>query len=292
MEYITAGIVTFNPNMERLINNISTITAQNLQIVVVDNFSKNIEDIKKRLSGISNVHIICNEKNKGIACALNQIMDYSDYHCSNWVLTLDQDSIISTDAVDIYKKAIESSDGRLAILAPNISDINLNNKGSDNSLDEYEEVKQCITSGSLTNVDTWKSVGKYDELMFIDWVDFDFCARVLKSGKFILKCNRVHLLHEIGRSELKKFLFWNVKVQNHSAFRKKYMAQNILYYAKKNGGFINRIKAYLRLGRLILLVLIYEDKKKEKMKSIFDGVVQSDKIYSKYLRSKTKSRVR
>ena len=42
-----AGIVTFNPDIERLNENISAIINQVDKVVVVDNGSENADDIKK-----------------------------------------------------------------------------------------------------------------------------------------------------------------------------------------------------------------------------------------------------
>ena len=43
---INGGIVTYNPDIEKLKKNISRIAGQVCKLVIADNGSKNIEDIK------------------------------------------------------------------------------------------------------------------------------------------------------------------------------------------------------------------------------------------------------
>lgn len=70
---IIAGIVLFNPEISRLKKNISTITNQVEKIVLFDNGSSNIEEIKEVALGNSKLILIQSKKNIGIAAALNRI---------------------------------------------------------------------------------------------------------------------------------------------------------------------------------------------------------------------------
>ena len=71
---ICAGIVTFNPEISRLSENIDAIRNQVDAIFIVDNNSNNINIIKKIISKDSGIKLICNNQNRGIATALNQLM--------------------------------------------------------------------------------------------------------------------------------------------------------------------------------------------------------------------------
>lgn len=70
---------------------------------------------------------------------------------------------------------------------------------------------------------------------------------------------------------MRKFLFWNVEVQNHSAFRKYYIARNVIYLAKKNGNRSRVFRSYLQVIKQLLIVLFYENDKKEKICAIMRG---------------------
>lgn len=72
-----AGIVLYNPELERLICNIDGIISQVDMVCYVDNGSDNIWKIKQTLSAYQNVILYENGMNKGIACALNQLAMYA-----------------------------------------------------------------------------------------------------------------------------------------------------------------------------------------------------------------------
>ena len=67
-----AGIVTFNPDIELLRKNIEAICAQVDLVIIVDNGSRNLEDIRP-LADAHHCKLIPNAQNEGIATALNQI---------------------------------------------------------------------------------------------------------------------------------------------------------------------------------------------------------------------------
>ena len=64
---IYAGIVTFNPEIIRLKQNIDAISPQLKEVVLFDNGSKNIKQIKKLIEEYNNVFLIEGRTNKGIA---------------------------------------------------------------------------------------------------------------------------------------------------------------------------------------------------------------------------------
>ena len=95
---IMAGIVLFNPNKERLTQNIDAIYPQVDKIVLIDNCSTNGIHIETRKK--IDITLIRNNTNKGIAFALNQIMEYAFGHNFDWVITLDQDSVVSNNLIN------------------------------------------------------------------------------------------------------------------------------------------------------------------------------------------------
>ena len=104
---INGGIVTYNPDIEKLKKNISRIAGQVCKLVIADNGSKNIEDIKRLAAAFENVSVILNYENFGIARALNQIMKWSSNNGGDWTITLDQDSFFNKLA-DVIQKSISS----------------------------------------------------------------------------------------------------------------------------------------------------------------------------------------
>ena len=261
-----AGIVTYNPDIERLTENLDSVRKQNVdELVIIDNGSDNVDEIGKTLEGVS---LIRNSKNLGIAKALNQIFQYADKAGCNLVITLDQDSVCPEDYLDKFSPYFSLEFG---ILCPVIVDINagIDARKSIDFTTEIQEIRGCITSGSITKVSAWKAVNGFDETMFIDSVDYDFCDRIIRAGYKVLRANTIELQHEIGHQTKHKLFGVDVYVKNHSAFRKYYIGRNIAYIARKRQQPM--IRPVLQEVKQVLLISFYENGKKEKIKALLDG---------------------
>lgn len=262
------GIVLYNPDIKRLRENIEAIYCFEKTIVLVDNGSKNIEEIKSLLKDYSKVALLQNYQNLGIARALNQIAEFGKDMKCEWILTLDQDSVCPNNILVEYEQYISKNE--VGMVCPKIYDIN-----SDIDINEKShssEVMQCITSASMIKLEAWEKVNGFDESMFIDGVDFDICQRIRSCGYRIYRANNVLLKHEIGKITIRKFLLFDVIVKNHSAFRKYYIARNTMYLARKTKSKSEILKAYLRVIKQAVIVCIYEDNKTEKLKNICIGL--------------------
>lgn len=276
IERICAGIVLYNPDLDRLNENIMSIYDQVDEIIIVDNNSENINMVLNKYVDLVKIQIVKNDKNIGIAKALNQIMKVGEGKGYKWILTLDQDSVCPKNLINEYKKYISFKN--VAIISPTIIDRNKIYNCNEEEEQEYKYVDNCITSASLTNCNIWRAVGGYDEKMFIDWVDFEFCKRILLNDYKIIKINNVKLIHEVGKITSHKFFIWNINCMNHSAFRKYYMARNNIYMFKKYPSFKNLILAIRRNIKLILMVLFFEIDKKNKLKYILNGIYAGIKL--------------
>lgn len=265
---IYAGIVTYNPDIELLKKNINAIYKQVPIIVIVDNGSTNIKVIKQYVEELNNVKLLCLKSNMGIAIALNLLMKYGDENQFDWMLSLDQDSVCS------YNYCLSALDlldfPNVGIVGPVIKDRKVGIVGH-NPKGEYGIVNTCITSGAFVRVDVWKKVGGYDEKMFIDSVDFEFCYRVRKKGYKIIQSNKIVLEHSIGKGRTIFIGPFQKRISEHSAFRSYYIAQNNIYYPKKHRLILYFIRGNCRNINYLINVFLFESNKLQKIKSIFQG---------------------
>lgn len=266
---ISAGIVLFNPDINRLEENINAVIVQCTHMYLIDNGSSNIDEVIELLKRYNQakITIMCNAVNCGIAKALNQITAAAQKDGFEWILTLDQDSVVPPNIIEEFEKYINNPD--VGMLCPVICDRNSGIAVKIKS--ECEEIEECITSGSLLNIEAWRKIGGFDESMFIDGVDFDMCYQLRQNGYKILRIQSVVLLHELGHIENRHFLFWKVRVKNHSAFRKFYIARNTMYLARKKHTSI--VKALLQNVKLFFIVFCYEDDKRQKINKILQGTI-------------------
>lgn len=266
---IFAGIVLYNPDIERLSNNLADIVNQVNKIILVDNASNNSCEIDSLLKEYSNCVLIKNDFNMGIAKALNQIMIFAKSNKCTWALTLDQDSVCEQNLIKTYQTYLN---------APNIGMITclFKDRNFDNVIDQsdqvFEHVNFCITSGCLLNVNVWNIIGGFDEQMFIDRVDNDICLSIIEHNYKILRVNKIGLLHEVGRGRNIQILGKTYAIYNHSPFRRYYICRNSIYLVRKH----KSVKLlYTALNTLfhILLVFLYEDEKRKKLCSGLKGFI-------------------
>lgn len=272
-ERICAGIVTYNPDIDRLRENLDAVCAQVNKVFVVDNHSENIGMVEALISQREyEITLIKNDDNYGIARALNQLIDASKQDFE-WVLTLDQDSVIQDGLLDQYKQYLDAP--KVGMICCDIKDRNYSLKQEEKQQD-YEYVTKCITSGTLTNIKACLACGGFDNDLFIDMVDDDICYSMAEKDYKILKANYVGLLHEIGKSTYHKAGDFEFVVNNHSALRKYYISRNSVYMIRKHR--LNPVKEYFYIYRRILTVTFFEEDKMNKIKAIIRGIRDGRKM--------------
>lgn len=267
---ITVGIVTFQPELDILDKSLKSLIGQTENVIIVDNNSDNlmaIKNIVKKNSKYYNICIIENKFNLGIAKALNQIMNESKKY-SNWTLLLDQDTIIESGYLTEAKKSLLDIE-KLSIITPRI--IDRENPNIEYDCNENNHfVNQCITSGSINSVQIWEEIGGFDEWMFIDGVDHEYCKRVIDANYKILKLNSISIEHKIGESRRYRIFGFTIEVLNHSPFRKYYIVRNIIYFGKKHK--LSKVSVFLKICKQFGLVFFFEKSKVAKLKKMYKGV--------------------
>ena len=276
---ILAGMTLYNPDIRSMKENIAAIYSQVDKLICVDNGSTDVEALEKIiLEDFPKTHIIKNGENVGVAVALNQMFGYAKDNDYEWVLTLDQDSYCPNNLIEEYKKYMGLE--KLGCLCPIICDRHYENK--EKLQGEYTEVDKCITSACLTSVGIWEEVGGFLSDLFIDFVDHDFCAKLIETGYKIIRVNTVALQHEIGWGKSYKFFGRRITALNHPPFRKYYMVRNWVYYIKVHKKTINVAEEYSKLIFFFVKTIIYEKNRKQKLKEMVRGLKDAKKFYESH----------
>jgi len=278
---ILAVIVSYNPD-DRIIRCYNSIKKQADKVIIVDNFSQE-EKSKQYLKQLSmETEIIYNDKNYGIAKALNQVAKYAMVNNYKWLLTADQDSEFLPNTYSTmlnfyeemsdkeetmliapkFKKRIEYEEQNALV----INDIN------------WQQETLIITSGSLIKTEIFKQIGFFEEKLFIDRVDFDFCFRININGFITKVAKNLFFICEFAKEE-KKHSF---TVTNYSSQRRYYITKNTVYLLKYFFKFPKEI-LYLTINDCFLplfIILFFETDKFNKIKNIFSGFI--DGILNRY----------
>lgn len=294
-----AGVVTFNPQIERLRDNLDAITPQVDAVFIFDNGSANVADVRTLAAAYDGaVHVQGADANLGIAAGLNAVLHWATDRSYDAVLLLDQDSVSTPGMVDALGRLLT---GDVALVCPFILDRNRMSEEEYRSqrLQSVERLASgashgAITSGSLVDVRAALSVGGFDDALFIDYVDFDFNERLLLNGYVILKDNDVYLIHEKGKSGRTPFkvprrrsdgkIVWTpLFTLGYGPMRCYYQARNRVVYWRKYHRW-TKLEGLVELPPLIVLSM-FEPHRLAKLKAycrgIRDGVRMPVKEYRK-----------
>lgn len=274
MGKVCAGIVLYNPSLDRLKENIKSIYNQVEEVFVVDNASNNLMEIKKILSKYQRCLLIENKKNMGIAKALNQLCSKAYKDEFEWILTLDQDTVSPENLIERLRKY--SYGKKIGIICPDVHYEGINSLNKQNSSIKTRhtmEIKACMTSASLTCLKAWKEVKGFRNNYFIDYVDNEFCMKLRISGYKILRVNNVYISHELGELGTIKLFGKEIRFSRHSPWRYYYMIRNNRAFIREYHKYIPVFKEKLKLWYIALIGAVTAKNKKETIRYIVKGYI-------------------
>lgn len=250
---IAAGIVLFNPDKDRFERCLTVILNQVDLVILYDNVGNCERYLPKDDPRILYITDHCN---KGLAYALNRIMDEAQQLGFEWIITMDQDTILPQNLVEEYQKYM--SIPNVAILAPQVIDRRRRYLEIERCVDEIRDIDFCITSASCTNLKIWSDLGRFDEWLFIDFIDNDYCKRVKLNGLRILQLTNMVIDQEFGKIELKSprvagFWLWLSNITGNKNIAKLSYKKSVspmrVYYVHRNLLYLNKkFKKYGGIG--------------------------------------------
>lgn len=258
-------IILYQPNIE-LINQPNKFSIYFDKVIIIDNSPSSHEN---EFIDIPNITYIHKPENVGIAKALNLALDICIQDGADWCLTMDQDSVFIDDDLSTFIKKLDYVDKDTAIVSPFHS--HMHNKIPRNN--GTEQVLSVMTSGNLLRVEAYKHIGLFDESLFIDGVDTEFCLRANSMGYRIFRYNDIILYHDLGNIKEQTVLGRNIHTLNHSPLRRYYITRNRHYIMKK---YLLRYPKYFLYDCKywtidFLKMIAFEEQKCEKVRMVLLG---------------------
>jgi len=224
-------IVSFNGE-DRIHETTRALAPQVDQVIIIDNGSTEacLAKVGALASELPNVQIIDLGCNYGVARALNVGARAACNAGAKWVVTMDQDTTVAEGMVAELRRCAERRDGDLVAATEERLRV------VDGEPDNCVPARIAITSGNLVRLEAWEAVGGYNEALFIDSVDFDFCLRLQLAGRRILRCESAKMRHRLGtRRPLGPGILSRITFIEHSPQRRYYMLRNHLYLLREFG---------------------------------------------------------
>lgn len=277
-ERTLAVVVTYNPDA-CLCRNLDALRVEVDAVVVVDNGSANAEWVE-RTALAAGCRPILNGANLGVATALNQGARLALAEGFDWLATFDQDSLIAPGAlaglIDVYDEHPERE--RIAILAMSRRDRVTGRPYSWpweilSVTPQWRSVRSTITSGCLVRTAVFASVGFFDDKLFIDAVDHEFCLRCRRNGHRVIEVLTQVIEHSLGASTEIRILWWRIYCRNHSTVRRYYITRNRLEVCARYilFDFVWVGFSFVALAVENLIALLFEAGRPGKASAIFAG---------------------
>jgi rhamnosyltransferase len=195
---IAAAVILYQQD-DLLLNNIeSYANAVNYVFVFDNNEVPNTTLHQKLQQTLANKLVLTvYHTNNGIAKPLNNALALAQQYNCNLLLTMDQDSYITNpEKITEYGNYIlqNTTIGTLALSYYFFK----RGKAFKNHADICWRKKGVITSGSLVNVQHALQCGGYNEALFIDEVDYEFCLRLTQNNFAVLTSKQQYVNHQLG----------------------------------------------------------------------------------------------
>lgn len=238
------------------IESLSLQRARDFEIIVVDNNST--DNSVERLKKIS-VHIILlvNEENLGFSGGNNVGIKYAIEHGAEGVILLNNDTVVSSDFIDSYKRTVNKHHNS-AVIGPKIKYYYQDNiiwyaggeyNGKTGRVEhtgykcidkgEYDTFKEVsFISGCCIYIPTSviKRIGFLDERYFLYCEDLEYCCRLQRNKIKMFYDPQIVVLHKVSASTDK-------------------ISGSSIYYTVRNGLYV--IKEYHNKGTSLLPYLYY-----------------------------------
>lgn len=262
---VLAVVVTYNPGAD-LVRNLQALRSQIGEVLVVDNGSNNVEAVRTAVAATGCL-LEENGSNLGIAAALNRGVARALAKGSSWLATFDQDSLLPEHAIRelLAQHARHPQRQEIGIVVPRHRD-----RGTQAdyfiaadiiSQDGLWRVVRCaITSGSLIRSEVLRAIGGFEEKLFIDSVDHEFCLRMRKRGWMVAEYGGVIMEHSVGAATVHKLLGMRVTPSHHAPIRRYYITRNLLEVSVRNLFFdpVWSLKALMQLAAGMVVSVTYE----------------------------------
>ncbi|MCK5475868.1 MAG: glycosyltransferase family 2 protein [Candidatus Pacebacteria bacterium] len=259
------------------------IKYNNYEVIVVDNGSED-DSVSKIRKYYPKINIIENKKNLGFAGGNNVGIEYAIDNCADYVLLINNDTIVEEDFLTELVKVGES-DEKIGLLGSKIyfhsekkriwtagGKVNwLKNKGTHIGLDEidvgqYDRIREV---GYLTGCcllikrEVIEKIGGLEESYFLYYEDTDFSLRAQNIGYKCVYVPESKIYHKISRS-----------IKPGSANYIYYHVRNGLVMARRSGSILVKLALYpycLILFLKQVIKIIFIPKKRPWAKAVLRG---------------------
>ena len=272
---------------------LEAIACEVSSLLVVDNSGDATVQSRLRVAcAVHGAEFIANAENRGLAAALNHGFGLLASRGIAGAIAFDQDSTPSPGCSAALLNTM-STTRNCAVVGANWQDEATPTKPSRHlrrksafplaferavAGRDLIDVTFVIASGSLYNLEIWRRIGGFDESMFLDLVDTDYCLRARTAGHVICVAAGAKLAHRRGaKQEVRRFgRTWTPAFM--PPVRLRYLFRNRLRLCSRHWRTPHWITfEMVYSAKIISEILFLEDQKRSKLaaciRGTWDGLV-------------------
>jgi glycosyltransferase involved in cell wall biosynthesis len=206
-------LYNFDPDLSEILNSISRRSLD--YAIFVDNSDKKL--ISNKLNTLSKsyprIFYIKNPENIGLARAMNMGIKKAIGLGAEYVFVMDQDARLADNYFEILYSAymeIVNYDEMTGVVGPIVSNKCGKPNGCQVLKSRFSRVVSLINSGMLISAEMFKSVGLFNEDLFLGAIDTDYVSRIIKYGRSAYRVNLELIRQDFGKTILPRGVFLKV----------------------------------------------------------------------------------
>jgi rhamnosyltransferase len=239
MNSILSIIICFHPNVDKLNRLIRSIENSVDQIILFNNGGLSESEIKVKSQKLK---IESQGRNIGLASALNIGCDIAVKNGIKFIIAFDQDSNpVESMILSLHSELLkcQTLDRRVIAIGPQLID----ERGEESVASPFiqfkrlgykkwsgsgvQSVSQLITSGCMIDLKIWEEKNRFDDRLFIDFVDNNWCWRIIRKGYIIMGTTNTKMAHEISEKIENRI---NVSTNTYNPVRRYFQIRNAVYH--------------------------------------------------------------
>jgi rhamnosyltransferase len=276
---VCAVMVTYNPELS-FEQNVRDLLPQVGKLIIVDNQSSSVaHSLIRQAASNHEVEVIWNERNLGIAGALNRGINRAlasgEYR---WIATFDQDSHMPSDYLTTIIESYSTCPFRDKVAMIGATYTSPSTEFVPDSMSArngcgFREVKTLMMSGSLVKSSAFGECGRFDQSLFMDCVDHEFCLRLRRHGFRVIQAKQALLAHQPGSPTSHRILWKRFTTTNHSPSRRYYNAHNrlVVYRRYLSSELLWVLADVFDWFRDVIKLVLFERNRTQKLASIAKG---------------------
>ena len=264
-----AIIALYNPNETNLKCISEYIKYFDLCIFVDDSEVRRKDEVERYIDLKKEEYVYnWNGGNVGLAKSINNGINILADKNMDWIVFMDQDSDWEKDCFYLYKTKIMSQKENKMIFSPNYCIERKRNK----KFSDIKKVEWSMLSGLCVRYDDLITIGLFNENLFIDGLDIEWCERAKEKGYTIYCVGEAFLKHKPAET-ISLNLFGKPIIKYGVASPERY------YYQFRSNDYIirkyhSKVALKYQIVKILKVIVLFDNKAayiKAFMKAIIDS---------------------